>query len=185
MGTDSVETLFEALRADCPRELWSRGVELARADAVRGEEVRGGEIALRVTTRGGLICPVVILVPDDASWECDCGSREDVCEHAVAAVIALRRARREGHELPRGDAASGRVGYRLARHGGELLFERVVVGEGGEEPLATTLTALASGRVSGPRSPPAARISPSRGPRATRAPRDCGRRCRVWREPPT
>jgi hypothetical protein len=185
VGTDSVETLFEALRADCPRELWSRGVELARADAVRGEEVRGGEIALRVTTRGGLICPVVILVPDDASWECDCGSREDVCEHAVAAVIALRRARREGHELPRGDAASGRVGYRLARHGGELLFERVVVGEGGEEPLATTLTALASGRVSGPRSPPAARISPSRGPRATRAPRDCGRRCRVWREPPT
>src|SRR5512139_4331115 len=123
------------MRRASPREVWSRGVELARAEAVRGLETRGGETHLRVTTRGGLFSPSVVLAPEDESWECDCGSREDICEHAVAAVIALRRARKEGVPLPVGEAARGHIGYRLARRGGELHFERVVVGLRGEEPL--------------------------------------------------
>jgi superfamily II DNA or RNA helicase len=151
VAQDPVDTLFEALRKAAPREIWSRGVELARANAVQGVGTQGDEITLRVSTRGGLLCPSVVLIPADAAWECDCGTREEVCEHAVAAVIALRRARREGTPLPRGDAETGHIGYRLSRRGGELHFERVVVGERGEEPLVTTLAALASGRVDGPR----------------------------------
>jgi superfamily II DNA or RNA helicase len=151
MALDPVDSLFEALRRASPREVWSRGVELARSDAVQGVDTHGDEILLRVSTRGGLLCPSVVLMPGDDAWECDCGSREDVCEHAVAAVIALRRARREGVALPAGDPRSGHIGYRLTRRGGELHFERVVVSETGEEPLVTTLAALASGRVKGPR----------------------------------
>ncbi|HXK23025.1 MAG TPA: DEAD/DEAH box helicase [Myxococcota bacterium] len=151
MAGEAIDALFEAMRRASPREIWSRGVELARAEAVRGESERGGEASLRVVTRGGLFCPSVLLSPEDESWDCDCGSRESICEHAVAAVIALRRARREGVPLPTGDATSGHIGYRITRRGGELDFERVVVGLRGEEPLTTTLTALASGRVEGPR----------------------------------
>jgi superfamily II DNA or RNA helicase len=151
VGTDALDALFEAMRRASPREVWSRGVELARAEAVRGVETRGAETLLRVSTRGGLLCPAVVLTPEDEAWECDCGSREEICEHAVAAVIALRRARREGVPLPAGDAGTGHIGYRLTRQGSELHFERVVAGLRGEEPLTTTLTALASGRVDGPR----------------------------------
>src|SRR3990172_4116214 len=132
------------MRRASPREVWSRGVELARAEAVCGVDTRGVETLLRVSTRGGLLCPEVVLAPEDESWECDCGSREEICEHAVAAVIALRRARREGVPLPTGDAASGHIGYRLVRRGGELHFERVVAGLRGEGPLLTTPSPLAS-----------------------------------------
>ncbi|HEX5065041.1 MAG TPA: DEAD/DEAH box helicase [Myxococcota bacterium] len=148
---EPIDALFEAMRRASPREVWSRGVELARAEAVRGVDERKGETILRVTTRGGLLCPVVALAPDDESWECDCGSREAICEHAVAAVIALRRAQREGVPLPVGDAQRGHIGYRIRRQGAELHFERVVAGARGEEPLTTTLTAVASGRAAGPR----------------------------------
>jgi superfamily II DNA or RNA helicase len=153
VSADRVQPLFEAVRADCASAVWSRGVELARAQAVSLERDGGDEVALRVTTRGGLICPTVLLELDDPGWECDCGTRESVCEHAVAAVIALRRARAEGRELPGEGAtagAAGRIGYRITRRAGALHFERVVVGPSGEEPLRATLAAVSSGRAEGP-----------------------------------
>jgi hypothetical protein len=69
--SDAIQELFEALRSACSSGTWSRGVELVRADAVTGEADEGDEISLRVSTRGGLICPTVILMPGDAEWECD------------------------------------------------------------------------------------------------------------------
>jgi len=146
-----VQSLFEAVRLACAPAIWSRGVELARAEAVCGESDSGDEVALRVATRGGLVCPVVLLHPEDAAWDCDCSSRDEVCEHVAAAVIALRRARAEGRALPEPTAAGGRLGYRLRRSGGGLEFERVVVGSRGEEPLRSTLSAITSGRSEGPR----------------------------------
>ena len=52
----AIDALFEAMRRASPREVWSRGVELARAEAVRGVDERKGETLLRVSTRGGLLC---------------------------------------------------------------------------------------------------------------------------------
>jgi superfamily II DNA or RNA helicase len=149
--SDTIQELFEAVRSACSAGAWSRGVELVRAEAVTGEADDDGEISLRVSTRGGLICPSVILMPEDAEWECDCASREEGCEHAAAAVIALRRARREGRSLPGSARSPGRIGYRMARTSAGLRFERVVVTGDGEEPLRSTLTAITSGRVDGPR----------------------------------
>jgi superfamily II DNA or RNA helicase len=148
--SDALQPLFEAIRAACSASAWSQGVELARAEAVSGERDEAEEIALRVSTRGGLICPNVLLYPDEKEWDCDCGTRESVCEHVAAAVIALRRARAAGEPLPASGGGTGRIGYRISHREGALHFQRVVVGEAGEEPLSSTLAAVSSGRVEGP-----------------------------------
>jgi superfamily II DNA or RNA helicase len=147
----SLDTLFAAIRSACTPGAWSSGVELARGDAVHGERDEGDEVVLRVSTRGGLLSPAVRISLDDEDWDCDCASRDDACEHVAAAMIALRRARRAGEALPTAAEEVGRVGVRLTRRGHGLDFERVIVIGEKEEPLRSTLAAVSSGRVDGPR----------------------------------
>jgi hypothetical protein len=144
-----VQELFDEVRAACSGSAWSRGVELVRAGAVAAPEETGGEVHVRISTRGGLVCPTVILNPALGGWECDCGSREEACEHAAAAVISLRRSASGAAPAPATEAP-GRIGYRLARHGGGLALERAIVTSRGEHPLTSTLAAVAEGRVAGP-----------------------------------
>jgi superfamily II DNA or RNA helicase len=148
MATPPQDELFDAVRAACSPAAWSRGVELVRADAVLAESAETGEIALRVATRAGLVSHLVTLREDSVEWDCDCAGRDDACEHAAAAVIALRRARQQGHDLRASDA--GRIGYRLTREAAGLALERAVVTSAGETPLLTSLVSIASGRVAGP-----------------------------------
>jgi superfamily II DNA or RNA helicase len=148
--TSGLEALFAAIRSACSAGIWSQGVELARAGAVSGERDDGDAVALRVATRGGLVSPSVHLELDPPDWNCDCASREDVCEHAAAAVIALRQARRAGERLPGADRPTGRIGVRLTRRDDALHFERAIVVGEREELLQSTLAALTSGRVDGP-----------------------------------
>jgi superfamily II DNA or RNA helicase len=145
------EGLFDRVRSACFPATWSRGVELTRLDAVVGERADGDEIVFRVTTRGGMICPQVTLFSDDEDWDCECSSREDVCEHVAAAVIAWRRSRERGGDLPAPRYAAGRVAYRFRRVDGGLALGRAIVGEAGEQPLEVTLAAVAAGRVPGPK----------------------------------
>jgi superfamily II DNA or RNA helicase len=146
-----LQEIFDAVRNACSRGTWSSGVELVRAGAVSGESDTGREVTLRVSTRGGLSSPTVTLYPQDAEWACDCLSAEDPCVHVAAAVIAWKRAREGGDALPTARGAPGRIGYRLFRSGKALAMERVVVQGEKETILASTLSALASGRVEGPR----------------------------------
>jgi len=153
-----VQALFETIRAACSSAIWSRGVELVRGEAVSLEEESPEEASLRVSTRGGMISFVVTFHPAEREWSCDCSSPDDPCEHVAAAVIALRRARSEGKPLPgraspgaSSPSAPGRLRYRLSRFGSGLALERYVVQGAHEEPLVTTLLAVASGRVDGPR----------------------------------
>ena len=95
----NLQRLFESIRETCTAQDWSRGVDLARGGAVAGEGEQDGEISLRVSVSGSPVSPSVLLLPDDEDWDCDCGSREDVCEHVAAAIIALRQARRAGEQL--------------------------------------------------------------------------------------
>src|SRR5688572_11602396 len=120
MASAGLDALFAAVRSACSSSVWSQGVELARAGAVQGESEDEHTVVLRVATRGGLVSPAVHLELDPPDWSCDCASREDVCEHAAAAVIALRQARRAGQQLPGSREASGRIGVRLSRRGGTL-----------------------------------------------------------------
>jgi superfamily II DNA or RNA helicase len=146
----SIQALFEAIRESCSTGAWSRGVELTRTDSVSGERSDAGAVAMRISTRGGLICPLVTLYPSDEEWDCDCSSRENPCEHVAAAVIALRQARKQGLELPLGAGTAGRIGYRFSRQAAGLALERVVVAGKDSPPLRVALAAVASGQVDGP-----------------------------------
>jgi len=145
-----VQDFFETVRDQASRSAWSRGVELARAEAVVGEHADDNEIVLRVRSSGSVVHPTVILYPQDCEWECDCGSADDPCAHVAAAAIAMRRVRLDGGSLPSGPPGGARLSYRFTREGGALAFERYLVTDDGETPLRSTLTALSSGRVEGP-----------------------------------
>ncbi|MEN8158637.1 MAG: SWIM zinc finger family protein, partial [Myxococcota bacterium] len=139
-----MDALFEKVREEATRGAWSAGVELARAGAVQGEREAEDEVVLRVQPRSGVVSPSVVLLLEDLAWECDCRDDDDPCAHVAAAVIALRRARREGRSLPAAAAvASGRVVYGFRTTPTGLALERRVRYPGGEEPLTGTLTALA------------------------------------------
>jgi len=146
----SVQTLFEAIREACSSGAWSRGVELSRSDCVTGERADAKEVAIRISTRGGLVCPLVTLYPAEDEWDCECTSRDNPCEHVAAAVIALRKARKDGLELPGNDKRRGRIGYRFSRQNAGLSLERVVVAGKDSPPLRVALASVASGRVDGP-----------------------------------
>ena len=82
--SDAIEELFQAVREACTSQVWSRGVELVRGEAVAGERDDGDEVILRVSAPGSAVSPTVVLLPDDEEWECNCKSREDVCDHVAA-----------------------------------------------------------------------------------------------------
>jgi len=145
-----VQEFFEAIRAECSTRIWSRAVDLVRADAVIGQRDDPGEVVLQVSTQGGMISPTVTLYPDDQDWECECSTSAPVCEHVAAAVIALRKSRKEGTSLPQPKQRTGTLRYVFSRFEGGLAFQRCVVIDGREEPLRATLAAVAAGRVDGP-----------------------------------
>ena len=147
-----MQSLFDEVRESASRQAWSRGVELARANAVTAERIDEREAQLRVTVPGSPVAKLVTLLLDDDAWSCECPGPEDPCEHVAAAVIALRRAREEGRELPSpAESGAGALHYELRRVPGGLAIDRIVVRDGERAPLAASLRALATGRVAGPR----------------------------------
>jgi hypothetical protein len=144
------DELFKAIRAACPPAVWSRGVELARQDAVTGDHEDAAEIRLRVQNPDTGLSPVVTLYPEDEDWQCTCNGPDDPCAHVAAAAIALRRAAEQGQGLPRSRASGGKLVYRLVRRGDGLELERLVQHDGGETRLDVALTAVTTGRVKGP-----------------------------------
>jgi len=145
-----MQLIFEAVQEACPRAIWSRGVTLARGDAVSVEERLDESITLRVTTQKGLSAPQVTLHPKDEDWECSCNTPEDPCEHVAAGVIALRRAQKAGEELPTQGEGKGRIVYELEDRSGHLRMTRAIEFEGKRTPLQRSLTAVAAGHRSGP-----------------------------------
>ncbi len=140
--------LLDAVKGACLPGVWSRGVELARAEAVTGVEEDDDRVQLRVVERGGLISRTVELFLDDLTWDCTCGTRP-VCPHVAAAAIALEAAREEGGGLPRPAAARGRLVYRFQREPGGLALHRAIEAGDRTVPFEATLAALAAGRVPG------------------------------------
>ncbi|MDJ0866795.1 MAG: DEAD/DEAH box helicase [Myxococcota bacterium] len=146
-----MQALFDAIRDECPRAAWSRGVELARADAVSAERAGADEVVARVATPDGRLAPSVTLSIADACWDSDCDCPDDPCEHVAAAAIALRRARQEGRALPSpSERGAGHVRYQLRRERGGLVLERWIATGDEAVRLETSLEAVARGRVAGP-----------------------------------
>ena len=109
---------------------------------------------MRITEPGRSSAIEVTLYLQDEEWVCDCDSNEEACQHAAAAVIALRRARKEGKDLPSSAKAGGHVTYHFTREGERLVLERLIVDDEGETTLRSSLSALIAGRAEGPRVQP-------------------------------
>ncbi|MEE3327837.1 MAG: DEAD/DEAH box helicase [Myxococcota bacterium] len=144
-----MEDFFRAVQAACSRSAWSRGVELARGDAVVSEPGDDAECVLRVTAPGNMMARVVTLYLDDEDWECSCHGQEDACDHVAAATIALRRARKSGKSLPNSGTEMGRLRYCfITGHERKSVgLSREIMAGDHREPLRHSLTTLATGRI--------------------------------------
>jgi superfamily II DNA or RNA helicase len=141
--------LFQAVRESCTPALWSKAVELARTGTFSADR-QGDTITVNVTPKDAAVRPIVSLYEEDLDWQCTCVSDDDPCQHVAAAVIAIRRAREKGEDLPSAAADTGRVIYEFSTQTNQLLLQRTISSSAASQPLTTTLSALTSGRVNGP-----------------------------------
>lgn len=146
----ALDTLQRSIRRATAMPEWKRGTNMARDGAVIGERVEDDEVELKVTTGRGPLALSVSLYPQDDEWDCSCASRANVCEHVVAAILALRQAREEGLELPGPTRAVGHVRYHLSRSNDALVLSRTMEVRGTSMPLHTSLTEAAAGRIATP-----------------------------------
>jgi superfamily II DNA or RNA helicase len=133
------ENLREAMRADATERTWSQGVQLARDQRVAGRSRTETDLVLEVRVPGRPTPFEVVLNPAHGEWECDCTSREAVCSHAVAAVIAADQA---GGDLPKPASAGAPIRYLLTPATGGVSVERVLVRGERTEPLTGSLMSM-------------------------------------------
>ncbi|HEY3451259.1 MAG TPA: DEAD/DEAH box helicase [Myxococcales bacterium] len=145
-----MEELFQEIRENCSRSIWSKAVELTRSAIIVGESADAEHAVLRVTPPGAIVGRTVTLYLQDTEWSCDCGGEEDPCEHVAAAAIALRQARKDGKDLPEAPSSIARIRYLFRREGGALSFGRAFVQGETVTPFEATLSAIQSGRIEGP-----------------------------------
>lgn len=139
-----------AIRQESLPGIWSKGVKLARAEAVTLSEATGAEYVFRVKTPGRAIAPICVLYVQETEWTCDCGSDQDPCEHSIAAAIFANEASTQGKQMTRAEEVHPQLAYRLRRGKNKnLTIERLVVfPDGREEQLKEPLSrSIATGRA--------------------------------------
>ena len=154
MNEAELKSFLDAVRATCSADLWSKAVQLWRAQVVTGLSEFDGELLLRVKSGEGIISPTVRLTPGDEDWSCNCTDPSSTCVHVAAAVIALRQAQQSGKSLFGPKAAMGKIGCRFTRVPGGIAFHRVAVFDDREVRFDATIPALMNGSVPGPRISP-------------------------------
>lgn len=145
-----MDELLAAVRKACSPNAWSMGVELARRLEVTGVSSDEDEIVCRVKVHERLVPYTVTLYPEGEEWDCSCQTRAKCCEHVAAAVIAVKKARSSGEELPQGRSSHAKLIYRFSRLRGELCLKRVLVkSDGTEMELETTLASAVARQTEG------------------------------------
>jgi len=138
--------LRDAVRAEATERTWTQGVQLARDGRVAGRGQSGGELELDVRVPGKPTPFHVVLNPEHEEWECDCPSKELVCSHVVAAVLATEQA---GGELPKNAKAIATIRYMLEPDPAGVRVERLLVHDDRTEKLVGSLmTIIAKGKAS-------------------------------------
>lgn len=147
----TLEELFERIREEAGPQIWSRGVELVRMEAVTGQRSSEDEVSLLVFDRSKGMSTLVTLSPAEVDWSRDCSCKVDPCHHVAAAIIALKRAQEKGVELPQQKLPVATLEYAFRRHQGFLDFERLVCSEEGQKKdiLNVPLASLVRGQWSG------------------------------------
>ncbi len=129
----------DAVRGKATERTWSQGVTLAREGRVTGRVQRGDELELEVRVPGRPTPFEVLLNPKHVEWECDCSSREPVCSHVVAAVLATEQS--DG-ELPKSSIVGAPIRYLLTPDPGGIQVERVLVRGDRTEPMSGSLMSM-------------------------------------------
>ena len=137
-----LSTLREAIRAAATDRTWSQGVTLARDGRVTGRTKGEAERTFEVRVPGRPTPFETVLNLKDNEWECSCTSREPVCSHVVASVLASEQA--DG-ELPRSSLANAQLRYQLSPDPGGVLVRRLLVRADRTEPLEGSLLSLIAG----------------------------------------
>src|SRR5688572_26271058 len=101
-------SLRDEVKAEATERTWSQGVALARDKRVVGRGRNGDELELEVRIPGRPTPFEVVLDVANDEWQCNCTSREAVCSHVVAAVLAHEQA---GGALPVASATSATLRY--------------------------------------------------------------------------
>ncbi|NVB80726.1 MAG: DEAD/DEAH box helicase [Kofleriaceae bacterium] len=132
-------SLREAVKEEATERTWSQGVTLARDGRVSGRGRSGDEIELEVRVPGRPTPFEVVLDPVNGEWQCNCTSKEAVCSHVVAAVLATEKA---GGALPKSASAGAPIRYMLEPDPGGVKVERMLVRDGNNQPLTQSLLSL-------------------------------------------
>ena len=137
-------SLREAVKAEATERTWSQGVTLAREQRVVGRGRSGDELELKVHMPGRPTPFEVVLDLGNDEWQCDCPSKEAVCSHVVAAVLATEKAREGGapDALPTSSKAGAPIRYLLEPDPGGVRVDRVLVRGDNDEPLPGPLMSL-------------------------------------------
>jgi superfamily II DNA or RNA helicase len=158
-----LDSFLEALQDACLPAIWSRGVQLSRTAQLICDQKTESEIIIRVQVGQQPVTPKVTLWPEEEDWYCDCGDRNDPCQHIAAATIGWKSGRLEN------SIASGKTGattstssrslytcqiqYHFFEKEEGLFFERLLVSDAKEEKLGQSLVSyiggLTSGRIQG------------------------------------
>ncbi len=135
--------LREAVRAEAKERTWSQGVTLARDQRVLGRGRSGDELELDVRVPGRPTPFHVVLNPAHGEWECDCPSKESVCSHVVAAVLAVE----QNGEQPLSARVNATIRYLLEPDPAGVRVSRLLVYPDRTEPLSESLmTIVGTGR---------------------------------------
>ncbi|HEY4241941.1 MAG TPA: DEAD/DEAH box helicase [Kofleriaceae bacterium] len=138
--------LRDAVREAASERTWTQGVTLARDKRVTGLSRRGDELELEVRVPGRPTPFHVVLNPAHTEWECDCPSREEVCSHVVASVLAAEQA---GGELPQNERAGATIRYVFSPDvGGVRLQRQLVRGEETTPLVGSLISQMAKGGAS-------------------------------------
>ncbi len=149
--TDQLAALHEAVHEEASSRVWSQGVTLCRDDRVSARGVSDAEVTFEVRLPGRPVPFNVVLYPGDGEWDCDCGGREAVCSHVVAAVLATEQAQAAGAALPTSKKAGATLRYRLEPRGGGLALARMALApDGSETRITESVASILAGRVPGP-----------------------------------
>ncbi|CAN5900127.1 hypothetical protein BH11MYX3_BH11MYX3_11140 [soil metagenome] len=134
-----LSNLRDAIRKAATDRTWSQGVTLARDGRVAGRSNRGDEITFEIRVPARPTPFETVLNTALNEWECTCTSREPVCSHVVASVLAAEKA--DG-ELPKSSLAGAQLRYQLLPEAGGVVVRRLLVRADRTEPLEGSLLSL-------------------------------------------
>jgi len=145
----SQNSLIEKIQNQCPKRVWSSGVQLLRSQRVQQDTFTEEEITFRVSTPGQLVSAKVSLWPNELDWYCDCKEKGEICIHTAAAVIFLKS--RGPEPLESRDTLSNfsKISYRFSRNKQSLSFDRWAIHGNKELRLTDSLVSFMGGIQSG------------------------------------